>query len=574
MLKAARYAKDCDPKLVAFITNELPFLSFFRAAEYYADVIPTMRREEYALLGANDRFLLLTQILRRTDACHEWLYERCREVESDPDDHLDLWARYHFKSTIITFAGTIQEIINNPEITIGIFGGTLEIVGPFLNQIKTELEDNPTLPYLYPDVFWSNPRKEAPRWSSDDGIVVKRQGNPKEATVEAHAIIDAMPTGRHFGLRVYDDLINERMVSNETMLKKVITRLELSYNLGNGVGGDRKQFAGTRYLYSDAYGALIERGSLKPRIYPATDDGRLTGIPVFLSPEKWEEIKRDQRSTVAAQMLMNPIAGEETMFIADWLRPYAIRPRLLNIYILVDPSKGRSATSDRTAIAVIGIDATRNRYLLDGYCHRMKMSDRYTAVKELNRKWEAAPGVQMVRVGWEQYGLQTDVEYVEERMAIEKVSMNIEEVNWTRDSKQSKPDRVERLEPYFKNSQFYLPPKIWHPDHGVCHWKVNTNVTPEQPEPILYTPVRGETTEERGARVRSEAYRIMAPIRRRDELGDIYDLLRSFFTEFLMFPFTEHDDLIDVVSRIEDMEPAPPVVVDRVVMAQVTAPDA
>jgi hypothetical protein len=37
----------------------------------------------------------------------------------------------------------------------------------------------------------------------------------------------------------------------------------------------------------------------------------MTGTPVFLTQERWEQIKRDQRSTVSAQMLLNPSAGNE-----------------------------------------------------------------------------------------------------------------------------------------------------------------------------------------------------------------------------------------------------------------------
>ena len=55
-----------------------------------------------------------------------------------------------------------------------------------------------------------------------------------------------------------------------------------------------------------------------------------------------------------------------------------------------------------------------------------------------------------VAQGKEQYGMQTDMEYFEERMRIEDVTMAIDEVNWTREGQESKQYRIERLEHYFR----------------------------------------------------------------------------------------------------------------------------
>ena len=91
--------------------------------------------------------------LNRLDIKHQWLLERCKEVEANPNGHLDLWARDHRKSSIITYAKSIQDILashgdnplpvwNGVEVSIGIFSVTRPLAKQFLAQIKREFETN------------------------------------------------------------------------------------------------------------------------------------------------------------------------------------------------------------------------------------------------------------------------------------------------------------------------------------------------------------------------------------------------------------------------------------------------
>ncbi len=577
-LRASRYLTTRNEPLARFITEELRYLDYAETLRWYKHITPALDLKSRALLGTNDRYFLLTGLLHREDMLHPWLFDRCREVERDPDGYIDLWARYHGKSSLLTGAGIIQEVLVNPEITIAIFSATKALAGEFLSQIKNTFEADEHLKDIYPDVLYANPRSRGPdgrpaKWSLARGITVKRKGRPKEATIEAHGLIDGQPTGRHFDMHVYDDVVTQDYLS-DLQIKVTTARWEMADNLGTR-HGVRKWIVGTRYHFADTYGVIIERKSAKPRIYPATDDGKRTGKLVLLTPERWAKILNDQRSTVSAQMLLNPIAGNEATFKSIWLRTYDIIPAVLNVYILVDPSKGSGERSDRTGIAVLGVDPASNKYLLDGVCHRMKLSERWHFVKSLKAKWEAHPGVQMVKIGWERYGKDVELEVIEDMQIRENNHFEIEELNTPKQGGHSKDDRIERLEPDIRQGRFYLPCVVHYDgedvkNSGPHYWNVWTEEMAKAAEAkglkvdynvgqIIYRPVRGLTKLQRTVK----EHRIVTALKRRDENGNIYDLTRSFIDEAIRHPFAQFKDLIDAASRIYDIDPQPPEIYER-----------
>jgi predicted phage terminase large subunit-like protein len=444
-------------------------------------------------LALNDLFYLLIVLLRRRDLDHDWLFARCQEVQAAPDGQLDLWAREHGKTSIITFGRTIQDILRDPEITIAIFSHTRPMAKRVLRQIKTEFKFNAPLKALFDDVLWAEPDRQAPKWSEDDGLIVKRQGNPSEATLEAWGMVDGLPTGKHFRVRVYDDVIDKKAVTGPEMIAKVTEMWELSLSLGvKEVGVAR--YIGTRYHFNDTYREIIARGAATPRLYPATRDATVEGEPVLMSRAELAKRRRDMGPfTFSAQMLQNPTADSKQGFQVAWLRAFAPDDEAagMNTYILVDPASEKKRGSDYTAMAVIGLAADQNYYLLDAVRDRLNLGERTAALFSLHRRWRPRG------VGYEKYGQQCDIEHIEACQASEHYRFDITPLGGAL----SKRDRIRRLVPVFEAGRFYLPDSLIKTDYD----------------------------------------------------GRPVDLVQAFIEEeYKPFPVPVHDDLFDAISRILD----------------------
>ncbi len=385
----------------------------------------------------------------------EWLFQRCREIQKNPDGYLDLWFREGYKSTIITFGLTIMEILmshgEDPlienELTFGIFSHNRPIAKGFLRQIKREFEINDRLKEWFPDVLYANPEKESPKWSEDDGLLVKRKSNPKESTVEAWGLVDSQPTSKHFMRLIYDDVVTLESVRSPDMMQKTTESLEISFNLG--ADGGTKRFAGTRYHYNDTYKILMDRGTAKPRIYPGTHNGEVDGEPVLWTKEKIREKRKEMGPyTFSTQILLNPKGDDLHTFKREWLQYFSnLSGEGMNVYILVDPANEKKKRSDYTSVMVVGLAADKNMYILDMYRDRLSLVERCDLMFRLHQRWQPKA------IGYEQYGMQADIQHFEDKMNQDNYRFPLTEVG----GNIPKRERIGRLIPLFSAKRVYLP---------------------------------------------------------------------------------------------------------------------
>ena len=397
-------------------------------------------------LCQKDLFYLLVRVCGRVDMLHPWVFARVREVEAEPNGRVDLWARGHGKSSTITFGKTIQDILNDPEITFGIFSHTRPIAKAFLRQIMREFEGNKVLHKAFPDILWGMDTRQSPKWSEDDGIIVRRKSNPPEATIEAWGLVDGQPTSKHFKVLLYDDIVVEGSVTTPEMIEKTMKALEQSYNLSNETFVRR--FAGTRWHFNDAYRTVIDRGTAVPREHPGTVDGTEYGDPVFWTKESILEKRRDMGPhTFAAQILLNPKADSLKGFKREWLRYYSTAPTKTNNYILIDAASSKKKGSDYTAMWVVGLGTDGNYYALDIIRDRLSLTERTERLFALHRKWKP------LQVRYEKYGAMADIEHIKTEQEKQQYRFDITEVG----GQTSKVDRIGRLIPVFEQGKFYLP---------------------------------------------------------------------------------------------------------------------
>jgi predicted phage terminase large subunit-like protein len=373
--------------------------------------------------------------------------------EAAADIALQLAPRGYGKSTVLTIARAVYEILRNPNIRILIASNTQHQAEVFLREIKFHLALNEKVI----DAFGRF--QDEGKWDAREILVKPRRSSAKEATVTCVGVGGPVAS-RHYDLILADDLVDEENARTEGQREKV--RTWYYKTLLPCLEPDGRLFiVGTRYHYLDLYGLLIKNELAgKHQVIRAIAEDGSTPWPEKFSLEWLEGRKRDMGSAIFATQYQNDVElmkGE--IFREEWFRLYEEQPEweLFEHWIGCDPA------------------ATRADVLLSG---KKAETDYWTIVVGARRKEKEAKGgfgrEVYVREVWRERC--TKQEYVDRLQAMhdryrprrvvvedvaaqEYLAQDLEKLMRVKRLKRTK-DKVSRaydLQGYFENGQILFP---------------------------------------------------------------------------------------------------------------------
>jgi predicted phage terminase large subunit-like protein len=318
---------------------------------------------------------------------------------------------------------------------------------------------------------------------------------------------------------ILDDPINPKEAMSDTIRTGAINEIRSTlFSRFNKYSDRRFVMIMQRLHEADPTGDLIADGgyyhlklpAIAPKHYIISLNGKTWEqqegeyLTPRLDKESLDKIRTDMGDyNFVGQYLQEPVpigGGEFKLDRVNYYPQGSIKPREMNLYILVDPSGGdevnkkKKKNSDWTAMVVVGLAKDNNFYLLDIIRDRLNPTERVNTLFILHRKWNALCG-KPPKVGYEKYGMMTDTHYIKDKMVSDAYHFTLVELGGS----MQKEERIRRIIPDLEMGRWFFPQSL--------------------------TYVDGE--------------------------GRVFDLVRELVdSEMPNFPRARFDDMLDALSRI------------------------
>lgn len=414
-------------------------------------------------LFLEDIFFVAVWVFEREDMDTDFGYQcAINEQNGVYDEGLLLRFRGGYKSTWCTHFKTLQKLAKRDVYAGCIFSHTKPIAKTFLREIKSDLEENDTIKWLFPDRFYAEPKSQAPKWSENEGIVIKRKRGRKEPSLMASGLVDGQPTGMHFTDRIYDDVVVRESVSTKEQIAKTTNAWSMSLNLGAKVVHDH--YRGTPYDPFDTYKAMEDSG-IKVFREPCIK-GEISSFPDgewepihFTRDEIMAKLRTMGPYTFTTQMLVQPVSLKAGSLKVEWLKNWWDAKKLAghNIYLIIDPSAGKSEKSDFTAALLVGLSWDKKIRVIDMRRERIGLQKRWEMLLSYQQKFKP------IHTFYEEIGMQSDRDHFRHQMKQINYFFNITPfgAEWNR---LSKTDIIMTAEPFFYRGDFVLMEECIHTD--------------------------------------------------------------------------------------------------------------
>jgi predicted phage terminase large subunit-like protein len=423
-----------------------------------------------------------------------------REISDTQVRKLWLWSRGFFKTSLITESHSIYLIINNPNIRILLVSNTISVAQDILRNIKNHLMTNVQFRYFFED-FCPEPNSVGKiEFGTEDSFTIKARTRPRKEPTMMVAGIGTNLTGQHYDYIKCDDLVTKDSVSNESQIQASKDYYASLRHLFDKAAVPREDVVGTIYHFNDLYSSVLMK---MPDFNISFIPARVGGTAVFperLNDESIDKLIADPSVgpyQFQTQYMLNPINPSAAKFKEEWLKYYGTKdeplPSGLAEYILVDPASTIKKKSDYTVIERWGVDSRGKTYLLEGVRDKIKSFQRIDLLFQFVSKAKNLKWVSYEVIG----GRHGDLEIIEQRQKKEAIWFPVKE---TKASTNTKVDRIEqRLVGQYHAGNVLLPTELYY-------------------------------------------------VSKFD--GKVHNFIQELKLEYLQFPFTEHDDILDCQAQL------------------------
>lgn len=398
-----------------------------------------------------------------------------------------LASRGHLKSSLLTIAGSLWFVINDPNVRILIVQASASKVKDIMSSLR-QIFASDAMRHYFPELSYDAISAANLRFNESE-IQVPRSGAfpDGEPTIAARGITSSV-TGGHYDIHLFDDVIDQEIAQSSTELESVLRWFQNSPPLFVSPHTGIRIVVGTCWALNDLYQHIKAAGTHEVYEIGCYMDARAerlgfvghydpadpySGDPLWgkrFTREALLSIRKDMMNDTffSFQYLNIPVAEGLKRFSIDMMMYYkwneykkilvinrANKEKLvyvsdMSVKIFVDVSLGEKAESDEFALIVCGWHPyTSCAYFLDLFHGRIDTISQVDVVLEYAEKWSHTNPI----IGIEKAGLSTLRPWFEQKMQQNGKSFTVIDLM---PGGRKKSLRIEGMQPFFAGKQVWL----------------------------------------------------------------------------------------------------------------------